>query len=435
MNRRIVLGTIVAVVVLVVAIFGIGKLASKPARAQADAPVSAPNVPLATAADTNYTSRIRAQGRVGTPAGGEAKLAFYGTGIVSSIDVHVGETVGAGQALASLDTRGLSLDLAQAQADASSAGQAKLLAAQARLAALTSGQGSAQSDQEAAAAAVRQSEAKLAADRNALDRAQALFAGGVSARKDVEAAQQQLALDRADAVANRARAATARTGIGSALTQARADVAQAENDVQSARIRLAQAQRNIANATLRAPQSGVVISVLKHPGEAVDPSQPALVVAPPETNSITLAVGSDDARRVHVGDTVSLSVTGRALRGNGTVRNVVASVDPTTQSSTVVVSGVPNGATPGDAVLATIDVGTRRGIVIPTSAIVEDPQSGKSIVFVREKAKDGGEKFVSREITIAAGDDTKSLVAGGLRAGERVAESGAFDLLAPAGGG
>ena len=436
MNRRLIimLGAVLAVAVIV-AIFVISEhRAAPPALAQADTS-SAPSVPLATATKAEFTRHIRAQGRVGTPAGGDAKLAFYGTGIVANIDVHVGESVATGQALAALDTRGLALDLAQAQADASAAGQAKLLAAQARLQALESGQGSAQSDRESAQAAVRQSEEKLAADRRALERAQALFAGGVSAQKDVDTARQQLAFDRADADANRARAATARAGIGSALTQARADVAQAQTDVRSASIRLSMAQRNMENAMLRAPTSGVVVAILKHPGESVDPSQPAIVVGPPASDRVTLNVSSDDARSVHVGDAVQLVVTGRGLHGSGRVRNVVASVDPTTQTSTVVVAGAPPGAAPGDAVDATIAVGTQRGIVIPTSAIVEDPQSGKSIVFVRERAKDGSEKFVSREIGLAASDAERSLVASGLDVGDRVAASGAFDLLAPAGGG
>jgi HlyD family secretion protein len=375
---------------------------------------------------------VRAQGRVGAPAGSEAKLSFAGSGIVARIDVHVGEAVRAGDALAELDTSGLALDLAQARADASA--QPRLIAAQSRLSALERGDGSAQSDREAADAAVRQSEERLVADQRALDRTQALFTGGVAAQKDLDAARQQLELDRADLSANRARAATARAGITGAITQARADVAQAAADVQAARIRLAMAQRNVAIATLRAPASGVVSQILKHPGEAVDPTQPAIVVGPPTTHIVTLTVAGDDAARVAVGAAVDVQVVGRGLRGHGIVRSVVASVDPATQASTVLVDGVPDGAAPGEAVEATIDAGERRGIVIPTAAIVEDPQSGTSVVFVREKTKDG-EKFVSRTIGVAAGDEAKTLVTGGLKVGEQIAAQGAFDLLAPAGGG
>jgi RND family efflux transporter MFP subunit len=422
-------------------------------------------VPLARVVFGRYVTRVRAQGRVGPPSGAEAKLAFAGAGIVSRIDVHVGQAVKPAEALAELDTGGLVIDVAQARSDAAAAAagygggavparalssvQARLTAARNKLRALENGTGAAQSDRAAALATVRQSESKIANDRRALDREGTLYAGGVAALKDVEAARQQLVFDRADADANRVKAASAGSNIGAALTQARADVAQAESDVRtaqaqvtvtgaqasSAQARYDAAQRLLAKATLRATAAGVVTAILKHPGEAVDPTQPAVVVGPPSSSDVTLTVSGDDARRIRPGDSVTILVMNRGRSGAGHVRSVVPSVEPSTQSSTIIVAGIPRGALPGDAVEATIDVGRQRGIVIPTSAIVEDPQSGKSIVFVRERTPEGTEKFVSREITVASGDDEQSLVASGLRNGERIAARGAFDLLAPGGGG
>lgn len=455
-------GVLAAIVVAIAIAVATHRGAPSAAPAAASA---GPDVPLARAAFATYVTRVRAQGRVGAPSGSEAKLAFPNAGIVAHIDVTVGEPVAAGEALAELDTAGLALDLDQARGDAAAAAasygggavparalagaQARLTAARDRLRALQTGTGAAQSDRAAALAAVRQSDAKLATDARALEREETLYAGGVAALKDVEAARAQLAFDRADADANRAKAASAGANVGAALTQARADVAQAQSDVRaaqaqsgvagaqaaSARARFAAAQRTLAVATLRATADGVVTAILKHPGEAVDPTQPAVVVGPPTNSTVTLAVSGDDARSVRPGDAVHIAVTDRGRSGIGYVRGVVPSVDPATQSSTVVVGGIPAGAVSGDAVEATIDVGRRRGIVIPTSAIVEDPQSGKSIVFVRERAADGSEKFVSREIRVAAGDDDATLVASGLRDGDRIAAQGAFDLLAPAGGG
>jgi hypothetical protein len=128
-----------------------------------------------------------------------------------------------------------------------------------------------------------------------------------------------------------------------------------------------------------------------------------------------------------------VTVGARGLRGGATVRSVVPSVDPATQTSTVVLSGAPPGAASGDAVEATIDVAASRGVVIPSDAIVEDPQSGHAIVFVRARDKDGNETFVSREIATSASDGPSTIVTSGLRAGERIAAHGAFDLLAPGG--
>jgi RND family efflux transporter MFP subunit len=426
---------------------------------------SAPNVPLARATFARYVSRVRAQGRVGAPSGGDAKLAFPGAGIVANVEVHVGQIVRTGEPLAELDTSGLAIDGAQARSDATAAAaaygggsvpmralagaRARLALARMKLLAIENGTGTAQSDREAALAAVRQSEAKLAVDRSALDRQTVLYSGGVVAEKDVEAARETLAFDRADADANRAKVVSSRSTSGAALGQARADVAQAGSDVRaataqvtiaqaqsvSARARFAAAEHLLAVATLRAPVDGVVTAILKHAGEAVDPTQPAIVIGPESASEVTLSVSVSDAPRVRPGDMVRMNVPGRGVSGDGRVRDVVPSVDPATQATTVVVDGIPAGAASGDAVEATIDVGERRGIVIPTSAIVEDPQSGFDIVFVRERMRDGTEKFVSREIAVASGDDERTLVASGLRGGERVASQGAFDLLAPGGGG
>jgi hypothetical protein len=142
-----------------------------------------------------------------------------------------------------------------------------------------------------------------------------------------------------------------------------------------------------------------------------------------------------DARRVQPGDAVTMTAADSGRGGHGRVRAVVPSVDPSTQTTVVTVTGAPPGTVSGDAVAATIDVGERQGIVIPTSAIVEDPENGSSIVFVSERTAEGTQRFVPREITIEGGDDNRTLVRAGLHAGDRVAVQGAFDLLAPSGGG
>jgi HlyD family secretion protein len=463
MTRRttVILGAVVLVTIVVLA-FVVGHRA---APAQQAAQPQAPSVPLATARFGSFVTHVHAQGRVGAPAGGDAKLAFAGSGILSRVDVHVGENVVAGQPLAELDTSGLAIDAAQAANDAQAASasygggsvpaqalasaQQKLAGARARLAALQQGSGTAQSDATGAQAALRQAQAKVAAEQRTVQREQTLFAGGVAAQKDVEAARQQLALDQADADAARSKAGSSSVAIGGAVLQARADVAQAESDVRtaeaqttvvgaqagSAQARLAAAQRNLANGVLRAPASGVVVAILKHPGESVDPTQPALVVGPPRSNAVTVTVTGDAARAITPGDSAVVTIPARGVQTSAIVRAVVSSVDPTTQTSTVVLSGAPAAAASGDAVEATIAAGTRRGVLIPTEAIVEDPQTGHAVVFVRAKGKDGSDAFVSREIQVGDGDNTTTLVASGLRTGERIAARGAFDLLAPGGGG
>jgi multidrug efflux pump subunit AcrA (membrane-fusion protein) len=211
------------------------------------APTStAPAVSLATARFGTLVTHVRAQGRVGAPAGSEAKLSFAGSGILVRVDVHVGQSVVPGQPLAELDTSGLAIDAAQARQDAAAAAalyaggtvpalalasaRQRLTAARNRYGVLLRGNGTAQSDATGAQDALRQAEAKVAADQRAVQREQTLFTGGVAAQKDVDAARQQLTLDRADADAARAKLASATSGVGGAIVQARAELAQAESE-------------------------------------------------------------------------------------------------------------------------------------------------------------------------------------------------------------
>jgi len=463
-RRTAMLAAAVAVVLMVLVAIAFSRArTSRAAAITPEGPPAAPAVSVTAARIGTLVTHVQAQGRVGAPAGGDAKLSFAGSGIVARIDAHVGDRVVAGQALAELDAGGLAIDAAQAHQDSAAAAaqygggsvparvlagaQQKLIVAHDRLAALTRGDASAQSDATGAESMVRQAQAKVSGDERALAREQALYSGGVAARKDVDAARQQLALDQADLIAARAKADSAASGVGGALAQARADVAQAESDVRAAQAqttvsgaqagsaseRAAAADRNLAKAVLRAPADGVVVAILKHPGEAVDPTQPALVVGPPRSNDVTVTVTGAAAREIRPGALASIAIGARGIHARAVVRAVVPSVDPTTQTSTVVLSGAPHGAASGDAVDATIDTAARRGVLIPTDAIVEDPQTGRAIVFVRTRGKNGDGTFVSREVVTGANDGATTLVASGLRAGEAIASRGAFDLLAPGG--
>jgi multidrug efflux pump subunit AcrA (membrane-fusion protein) len=418
---------------------------------------AAPNVPLTVARIGDFVERVDVQGRVGPPAGSSAKLAFAQSGIVRAVDVRVGQAVSAGEPLAELDRDALGAAVRGAQADvlATGAGSAnasaanvqsaaaRLAVATEKLATLESGGPAALNGRIAAQSAARQAALKVEADRAALAREQELLAAGVVAGKDVDAARSLLASDEADARAADAKAAAAGTDVRAALKQAQADVAGARSDLQAARGQAASAQARLdvariayANGVLTAPADGVVLAILKHPGEAVDPTVPALEIGPALGHSVTLSVPADTARRIAVGNPVTLHVAStREDVTSGVVTAVVPAVDPTTQSGTVIVSGAPPDAVAGDAVSATIVVGHARGVVVPSSAIVQDPQTGNTVVFVHDPhPKAGDSAFNLRSVVVRAGDATSTSIASGLRPGERIAAQGGYMLLAPSGG-
>lgn len=353
---------------------------------------AAPSVQLTTARFGSYVRRVQAVGRVGAPSGTQSKLSFAENGVLQTVYVHIGEHVSAGEPLAALDTSGLSLSASQARADAQAA-RANLQQSQ-----------------------IDRVSTKLAVDRAAVRREESLYAAGVAPLKDVQASRAQLASDEADA-------ATMHTQIAGAQAQA-----------QSAADRAALAQRDLGNGTLRSPSDGVITAIYKRGGEAVDPTTPVIAVGPGSTGQVTLDVTAAQAAQIHVGDLVAFSIPGTALHSDGRVDGVSTAIDPATQTATVTASGFPSGAPAGSAVQATIDVRHERGIVIPQSAVVQDPQDGDTLVFVQVRGKDGSMKFQQRSVSVAAQDGSQVLVASGLRPGERIAAQGGFALLAPAGG-
>ncbi len=435
-------------------------------RGSPSAAASAPTVPsvtLATARDGVFVDRVLAQGRIGPPAGSDTKLAFAGSGILGSVDVEVGQRVASGQQLASLRIAGLSIAVQQARAQAAAAAasydggsvpsaavasaQAKLAVAQAHLALLQRGGPAAQSSRIGAAETARSAALQVAADRTALAREEALYRGGVAALRDVQAAQHQLATDTATERSADVSVAAADAQFAGTLRQAQADVAQAQSDVRAAQAQgrvlgaqaqqagatLSLAQRDLADGVLRAPSDGVILSVLKQPGEAVDPTTPVIDIGPGSGHDVTLYVPADQARRIKVGDPAALSLTRRNNHVAGRVTAVVPAVDPTTQESTVVISGVPTNAVPGDAVTADIAVAHIRGVIVPSSAIVQDPQTGATVVFVHMPGSDAG-AFASKHVVVAADNAHAAVVSAGLRAGQQIAAQGGYNLLAPSGG-
>ncbi len=382
----------VGVAMVIGAIAGFWFLTHRPSQTPADT-AAAPSVQLATVRFGDYAVVLDEAGSIGAPAGTTTQLSFPISGVIGSIDVRVGDRVAAGQTLATLDTRSLSLTAQQAAADAQAASA------------------------QANAASVDRYTTKLAVDRAVVTRAENLYRAGVSAKKDIDDARAQLAADEADARA----AGANRT----------AAVAQS----QSAAVKAQLANTDLSRASLRSPVDGVVTAISRRAGESVDPTNAVISVGPEQQAQATLQVPSSDAARIAVGDPVELTITGTSQTSNGRVTAVVPSVDPSTQAATVVVSGVPQGTVAGNALSAKITVAHVRGLLIPQTAIVQDPQSGGNVIFVQAKQKDGSLKFEQRTVAVAHEDGTTAQVTGGVRPGERIAAQGAFELLAPAGAG
>jgi multidrug efflux pump subunit AcrA (membrane-fusion protein) len=256
-----------------------------------------------------------------------------------------------------------------------------------------------------AAASVDRVGFRVRADEAALRRQRVLYAAGVVALKDMQAAQAAVDADRADA-----RVANDQTE-------------QAAAQASSAAIQARSSQADLARTTLRAPYNGTVSNVAAVAGETVDATTTIVTVVPDAAPSVTLDVSFAQIDLVHAGDVVHLRA------GDERWQARVEAVSPGVDAGglgIVRVSSVPSRVAPGTPIDGTVVSAVSQGIIVPLSAVVEDPESGQEFAFVQ--APNGG-RFSARRVVVAARDERFARIASGLRAGERVASQGAIDLL------
>ncbi len=346
-----------------------------------------PNVPVATAHEATLERTLHLTGRVGPVAGTQSKLAFSVPGTLRSIDVHLGEHVAAGESLAELDATSYAYAAEAARADAAAAAG------------------------NAALSSVDRTSVKLRVDTAELRRQRRLYAAGIVAARDVAAAEAVVAADRADtATAHDARAAANAQSV-------------------SAAARAGGSAYDLSRTTLRATSDGVVSAIYVQSGENVDASTPVVALAPSDTHAASLDAAVGDIAAIAPGDLVRAKAGDVAWEGR--VSGVAGAVDQATGLAVVSVSGVPGDLAAGSPVRADVVSGHTQGLAIPLSAVVEDPQTGRKLVFVQAKDAAGNQTFTSREVRLGLQSGDLVLVLSGLKAGERVAAQGAIELLAP----
>ena len=119
------------------------------------------------------------------------------------------------------------------------------------------------------------------------------------------------------------------------VERAQADVAIAEGQLLAIHEELAIKQRQYERAkiqlgrrTIRAPMSGVVARLFKEEGEYIGPNDPQLLtIVQLDPLLAAFSVPSDDSRRMHVGQQVSIELPKSEVYVQGTIEFVVPVVD------------------------------------------------------------------------------------------------------------
>lgn len=307
-------------------------------------PVVAAGTALVT--EQPFTETISAIGAVQARAGHSATLSAPAPARIVNVLVTTGQTVARNQALVELD-------------------RAPFLAA------------------------AQSAEAALTAAQLARDRAQRLVGLGVSARKDLE--------------------------------QADAELAKAKSDVVAAR-------RLVDLAVMRSPINGVVTRMTATMGASADPTQSLVEVADPASVDVLLSMQPGDAARIRPGSATALypgeHASGEPL-ATGSVTDVGGIVDSAARTVAVRVRA-DHARRPlriGETLVGKVVIAVRQhAITVPLEALVPEGDGFK--VFVVDSASVAH----ARLITVGGRTDSIAEVLKGLAAGERVVTLGAFGV-------
>lgn len=255
--------------------------------------------------------------------------------------------------------------------------------------------------------------------RAAMDQAQAALS---AAEHEVSAAESELAL--AQTTFNRLQTLYGKKSLSQQeydeghtrlqSAEARRDTARAAGAQASAA--LAQARTHLDYTRVRAPFDGVVTERRVDPGALASPGMPLLTVEAGGQYRLEAAVDERDLNYVHMGQTVSVSLDSLGAQPlKGKVTQIVPAADPASRSFIVKIDLPANkGLRSGMFGRGAFARGTRQGVLIPQSAVIERGQLQTVYVV--------GENNIAmlRYVTLGAAQQDSREVLSGLSAGETV---------------
>lgn len=296
------------------------------------------------------------------------------SGRVLTLAVQPGDSVKAGQILASLDASGVL---------------------------------EAQNGLEASRAALREAQITEAASKIALKRAEALLKIGGTSTAEFEQRQVD--------------AAKAHAAVQSA--QAKVDLYTAQYD------RLAPGDNSApGTSTIVSPFAGVVVSASVTLGEVIDTNQDAFTVADPSRVLVLASLFGPDIGVVKPDDKAVIEApTDEPSRFDAKVQSVNAALDPLTNAAParIEVENPQNCLKANMFVAVEIEADLlRRGVTIPASSVQLTEQGPIAFVQVGEG------RFERRALTLGLQRSDWVEVKKGVNAGETVATQGSFELKA-----
>jgi cobalt-zinc-cadmium efflux system membrane fusion protein len=178
---------------------------------------------------------------------------------------------------------------------------------------------------------------------------------------------------------------------------------------------------------MRAPISGTIVQKLVNPGQVIQAGATnAFVISNVSTVWVQAHVYEQDLSKVRAGDTAEIRAASYPTTFHGTVTYIGSMLDPATRTTPVrIVTANPHGELKKDQFVNVVihDKTERRVLVVPTSAVLYDPEN---LPFVYVQV-DGG-KFAQRPITLGTQHGDLTEVEKGLSESDRVVAQGSLFL-------
>ncbi len=269
-----------------------------------------------------------------------------------------------------------------------------------------------------AKADIKQQQVQLKLSRITFERESKLFSEQVSAKADLQAAENQLEKDMANLTALQAKldaiittAQERLTLLGAPPNSARKVVAQKKIDPM---------------VVIRAPRRGLVIDRAINPGELNDGTKPLFTLADLSEVWLFADIFEKDIEEVKKRQEAIVSVD--SLPGHTFPAEIIwvgDSLNPTSRTLPAR-ANVPNPdliLKPGMFARLKINVGHVPVLLVPHSAVIQ--QGDKVLVFVEVRNR----TYQAREVTTGVEDANNIQICSGLKPGERVVVNGSTALL------
>jgi HlyD family secretion protein len=301
--------------------------------------------------------------------------------------VRDGDSVAAGQAIATLDTATLEADIRQQQA--------QLAVAQAQV------------TQRRASQA--QAAATLAEAQQNLSRLQSLADQGAISQQELTRQQTEVA--------------TSQQAIG----LAQAEIQSAEAQVRSQQAAIDRLQTQLNQATVRAPADGIVAERFANIGDVASTGDPIISLI--QNNQLELEAEVPQAQLDRINLSAPVTITSSSdsrINLQGSVQAINPVLDSATRTAIVNLGLPPSDLLrPGMFLRGDIVTSSRQGVVVPSTAVLPQ-QDGDTLVYVLGPDNQAQARTVQtgQRLPVEGDQPARVEIVEGLQAGEQVIDTG-----------